>query len=620
MSATPEQALIECIPNFSEGRDAAKVKQITDVIESVAGIQLLSTEMGADANRTVVTFVGPPAAVVEAAFQAISKAAKLIDLHQHRGNHPRMGATDVCPFVPVSGITMQECVQLSKKLGARVGEELGIPVYLYEESATRPERQNLATVRQGEFEGLAKKLKDPAWKPDFGPATLPSAGATVIGAREFLIAYNITLNSPDKQLAADIAFELKEKGRIARVGNTKPYYFRGRKLSYTEQQFPCGSCEFVGKTYTEVKSHCQSVHQYDLDALLRANDIEPAQVVGKNVYKPGKFQACKAIGWYVAEYGRAQISINLTNFKKTPPHLVLEEARRLAAERGLVITGSEVVGLIPYEAILEAGKYYLRKQGKPEGIPLDDILKAAMFSMGLHDVSPFDFRKKILGLPATSSNALVQMRVQDFTDEVSRDTPAPGGGSIAALAGALGAALTSMVATLTHGKEGTEARDARLAEMASQAQEVKAALLRAVDEDTNAFNAYMDARRLPQVTSDEKAMRLHKMQEGLKLAVDVPWRTAELSFRAMQLAREAVEIGNPNSITDAAVGAQMGFAGVRGGTWNVIINLASITDAPYVGTMRERCQGVLGNATELLAETVRFVDAKLAETAEKKKK
>jgi glutamate formiminotransferase/formiminotetrahydrofolate cyclodeaminase len=501
-----------------------------------------------------------------------------------------------------------------------VGRELGIPVYLYEEAATRPERRNLAEIRKGEYEGLARKLQDPQWQPDFGPARFnPKTGATIIGAREFLIAYNINLNTSDKQHASDIAFELRERGRVARRGNTQPYYFRGKPLFYREGAYPCGNCDFMGRAYAETSAHCREAHGYDLDELLRLNGLEPPQVVGQKVYKPGRFRACKAIGWYVGEYQRAQISINLTNYRLTPPQAVLEEARRLAAERGLVVTGSEVVGLIPYQALLEAGRHYLRQQGKTCGVPVPDVLRTAVFSLGLDDVTPFEIEKKVLGLPDLGGGPLARLSVSNFTDEVSRDTPAPGGGSIAALAGALGAALASMVANLTYGKEGTEERDPELARLAESCQNLKNALVAAIDEDTNAFHAYLEARRLPQGTPEERALREARMQEGLKVAVEVPWRTAEASFSAMQLARQVMDVGNPASLSDAAVGVVMGFAGVRGGIWNVLINLKDLSEATYVGEMRRRCADLLARARSLLEEASELVDRRLAEAIERPK-
>jgi len=611
--------LVECVPNFSEGRDRAKIKRITDAIEAVSGVTLLNVEPGADTHRTVVTFVGTPAGVEEAAFAAIATAAQVIDMRTHSGAHARMGATDVCPFVPVEGITMNECVAIAQRLGERVGRELGIPVYLYEAAATKPERRNLADIRRGEYEGLAKKLADPAWKPDFGPpAVNPTAGATVIGARPFLIAYNVNLNSTDKNHASDLAFALREKGRVARSGNTAPYYSRGKKLFYREGSFPCGSCTFVGVTYEAVASHCAEEHRYDVGELLRSNELDPPNVVGKPVYRPGLFRACKAVGWYVKDYDRAQVSINLTDFATTPPHEVLEASRKLAADRGLVVTGSEIVGVVPMAAMIQAGKYYLGKQGRTLGQPVGDVLRTAVTSLGLTDVAPFDVRTKILGLPVVPASALVQRTVLDFTDEVSRDSPAPGGGSVAALAGALGAALASMVANLTHGKEGTEARDAEMARVADEAQRIKDQLVAAVDADSEAFQGFMDALRLPQGTPEEKAARTRKMQEGLRAAVQVPWSTAEASYAAMQLARSVVTHGNPSSLSDGAVGVQIAFAGVRGGLWNVLINLKDVTDPVYVAEQRAACVSLLAQARALAEEAAGAVDERLVAMIEKR--
>ena len=477
--------LVECVPNFSEGRDSGKIKQIVAAIESVAGIEVLGVEPGVDTNRTVVTFVGDPKAVAEGAFRGIEMAAKLIDMSAHQGAHPRMGATDVCPFVPVHGITLKECAEIACLVGARVGRELGIPVYLYEAAAKESYRKNLADIRKGEYEGLARKIVDPNWKPDFGPAQfVPRAGATVMGAREFLIAYNINLNSTDKNHAAELAYELRARGRVARKGNIHPFYFRGTQLVYAAESYPCGNCDFTGKTLDETVRHVQSTHGYDLLQLLGQNDLNPADLAGQKVYRPGKFKECKAIGWYVSDYQRAQVSINLTDFKTTAPHTVLEESRKLAAEKGLVISGSEIVGVVPYASLLESGKFYLRRQGKSLGVPVGDVLRVAVNSLGLNDVAPFDISKKVLGLPKKNPKDLIQMTVQDFTDEVSRDTPAPGGGSIAALAGALGASLASMVANLTQGR-GSEAQDEALCAIAEKGK-LKTTLLAAVDSDTQA--------------------------------------------------------------------------------------------------------------------------------------
>lgn len=604
--------VVECVPNFSEGRDRAKIDQISQAIASVAGVRLLDVDVGADTNRTVVTFVGAPEAVLEAAFRAIAKAAQILDMSTHHGAHPRIGATDVCPLVPVSGITLQECAALSRTLAARVGRELDIPVYLYEAAATRAERKNLATIRKGEYEGLADKLADPDWAPDFGPAKFNAgAGATVIGAREFLVAYNITLNTRDKALATDIAFELREKGRVARAPSGSAVYGKGAILTYREGAFPCGNCAFVGATLQATADHCRHEHGYDLAELLAANDLDVAKgVVGQKVYRAGKFLFCKAIGWYVEEYRRAQISINLTNYRVTPPHVVLDEARRLAAERGLVVTGSEVVGLVPFPALYEAGRHYLRAQGKSPFVPVADVLEAAVFSMGLADVQPFDLKKKVLGLPREVENGLASLSVRALADEVSRDTPAPGGGSIAALSGALGAGLASMVANLSYGK-GEPEHDVPLLHAAQAAQTAKDALLLAIDDDTQAFNAYMDARRLPSGTEAEKADREAAMQHGLQVAVDVPLETARASLRAMHAAWATGQHGNPKSLTDSAVGVQMGFAGVCGGVWNAWINLADIHDPAYVARVRTECEVLLADAKALSLQCEAWVHERI---------
>ncbi|MDR3673539.1 MAG: glutamate formimidoyltransferase, partial [Holophaga sp.] len=359
------QRIVECVPNFSEGRDLARLKVITDAIAAVAGVQLLDVDPGAATNRTVVTFVGDPEQVLEAAFQAVRTAAQVLDMAGHHGAHPRMGATDVCPFVPVAGVTMEECAQLARRLGERVGRELQLPVYLYEQAASRPERRNLAVVRKGEYEGLAEKLKDPQWAPDFGPARFdPKAGALITGARAFLIAYNITLNSRDKAHATDLAFELREKGRVARRGQTSAFYSSGEPLRYAEGRFPCGNCEVDAASFEALEQHCRDSHGYELRHLLGLNGIDPDRgLAGQKVYKAGLFRACKAIGWYVDGYKRAQLSINLTDYQVTPPQAVLEATRRMAAERGLVVTGSEIVGLVPFQALAEAGRFYLRQQG-----------------------------------------------------------------------------------------------------------------------------------------------------------------------------------------------------------------------------------------------------------------
>jgi glutamate formiminotransferase/formiminotetrahydrofolate cyclodeaminase len=615
------QKIVECVPNFSEGRDKSKIKQITDVIEAVSGVTLLDVDPGADTNRTVVTFVGDPDAVVEAAFQAVKKASEVLDMTAHSGAHPRMGATDVCPFIPVEGVTMAECVELARRLGERVGRELQIPVYLYEAAASRPERKNLAVVRKGEYEGLAAKLKDPQWTPDFGPAAFHAkAGALITGAREFLIAYNITLASKVKDHATDLAFELREKGRVARRGQTNPFYLSGEVLFYAEGKFPCGNCDHDAATFEALEAHCKAAHGYDLRHLLSLNDIDASKgVVGQKAYRAGLFTHCKAIGWIVEEYGRAQLSINLTDYNVTSTVDVLEATRRMAVERGLVVTGSEIVGLVPYQALKRAGEFYLRRMGRSPFVPAEDVLKTAIFSMGLADVSPFEIEKKVLGLPKAYAAGLGGMTVKAFTEEVSRDTPAPGGGSIAALAGALGAALGSMVANLTHPKATGDVAEELLA-IAEGTQRVKDALVLAIDEDTMAFNGYMDALRMPKGSDDEKARRSAAMQAGLKEAVAVPMSTAELSLEAMKLAQRVAKVGNPASLTDALVGCASAFAGLRGGLWNVRINLKDIKDGAFIDAMERKCADLLKAGEAVMAAVAAEGDARLTDMIAAKRK
>jgi len=607
------EKLIECVPNFSEGRDKEIIKQITDSIKKVDGIKLLDVDPGYDMNRTVVTFVGPPIKVAEAAFQGIKKAAELIDMSKHQGSHPRMGATDVCPFVPVSGVTIQEAVELSKQVAERVGKELDIPVFLYEKSAQKPERENLAVIRAGEYEALEEKFKKPEWKPDYGPFKFnPKSGATVIGVREFLIAYNINLNTREPLHATDIAFELREKGRSARRGNTKPFYYMGTEiLKYKGNYYPCGNCNFIANTFSEIEKHCQKEHDYSLTKLLKLNGITPENIIGQSVKKPGIFTHCKAIGWMVPNYDRAQISINLTDYNVTSMHHVLEATRKLATERGLIVTGSEIVGMVPYPALLETGKYYLTKQNRSFGIPIKDILRTAIQSLGLTDVADFNMEERILGLPKNPNDALVKMKLSDFVDEVSRESPAPGGGSIAALAGALGASLSSMVSNLTANKRGTESIDGLLNTAAEKAQKIKNNLIKAIDDDTNAFNAYMEARRMPKKTEKEKSTREKAMQNGLKEAVTVPYNTAVESAKAIEISKMVAELGNPNSVTDVGVGAQIAFTGVIGGIYNVLINLKEIKDEAFVNKMRTNCSKLKNKAEKMLKEVTEIVEEKL---------
>jgi glutamate formiminotransferase / formiminotetrahydrofolate cyclodeaminase len=605
--------LIECVPNFSDGQNPEVIKQITDEIEKVEGVKLLDVDPGFEMNRTVVTFVGNPKGVKEAAFNVIKKASELIDMTHHTGSHPRMGATDVCPFVPVSGISTEDCIKISEEVAERVGNELQIPIYLYEKSARTPQRENLAKVRMGEYEALEEKLKKPEWKPDYGPAEFnANAGATAIGVREFLIAYNVNLNTAESKFATDLAFELREKGRSARRGNIKPFYFKGGQiLKYKDGEYPCGTCDFNGKTIDETIKHCKTEHDYELAELLELNAINSKKPEGKSVKKPGLFDYCKAIGWMVPEYGRAQISINLTNYKITSMHNVLEATRKIATERGIVITGSEVVGMVPYPALLETGKYYLRKQGRSTGIPIRDILEVAVQSLGLSDVSDFNIDERVLGLPKFKLEDLVELKVNGFVDEVSRESPAPGGGSIAALAGALGAALASMVSNLSIGKRGTEKVEEELKPVADKAQQLKEKLVKAIDDDTNAFNAYMDARRLPGRTDEEKKIKQEAIQAGLKEAVNVPLNTAKWSAEVLNIAEKAVDFGNINSVTDAGVGAQIAYTGVKGGVYNVLINLKEIDDKKYVEDMITTCDKLEKDTFEYLQKISKKVDDKI---------
>lgn len=603
--------LVECVPNFSEGRDAAVIKQITDQIQAVKGIRLLDVDPGADTNRTVVTFIGSPEAVQEAALGAVRRAAELIDMSKHHGAHPRMGATDVLPFVPVAGLAMDDCVAIAKAVGRRIGEELQIPVYLYEYAATRPERRNLAAVRSGEYEALPTKLADPDWQPDYGPATfIARAGATAVGARNFLVAYNINLNTTDQRYATDIAYSLRERGRQKRRGNIEPFYYKGESVKLEAGKYPCGPCDFVGSTLAELATHYREVHGKDLHARFKELGYREDELTGKPVYTDGLFPHVRAVGWVVENYRRAQISINLTNFKITPAHVVLEEARQQARRRGIVVTGSEVVGVIPYEAMLESGKFYLRRMQKSCGIPRDDIIETAVQSMGLRDVAEFNAEKKIIGMPERDG-ALVNKTVAAFVDEVSRDTPAPGGGSIAALSGALAAGLAAMVANLSIGKGEFDSAYNDLNELAESAQDLKEQLLLAVDDDAQAFSGVLAAMRMPRDTSGQEAARQQAMQQGYKHATEVPLTTGRLCRRALDFCLRAARTGNKAAISDAGVGALMALAGVQGAVYNVRINLPHIKDKQFVEGIQAQLDALLSEAHEVSRSVQTEVDKSL---------
>jgi len=594
--------VIECVPNFSEGRDLAIIKQITDVIESVQGIRLLDVDPGESTNRTVVTFIGEPEPVKEAAFRAVQKAAELIDMSTHLGEHSRFGATDVCPFVPVSGATMEDCAEIARQVGQRIGEELGIPVYLYEHAASIPERQNLAKVRAGEYEGLQKKLADPAWKPDFGPAVFnPTAGATAVGAREFLIAYNINLNTTDRRYANEIAYEIRERGRWKRIGNVEPFYYKGDVVYFEEGKYADGNSDFVAGSFEELADFYKDKYGADLYKRYQSIGLDPDNLIGRPVYKDGMFTHLKGIGWVVDDYKCAQISLNLTNYKITSPFEVLEAVRELAVARGIVITGSEVVGVVPYEAMQQAGRFYLRRMQKSTGIPARDMVTTAVQAMGLGDVAEFDIDRKVIGMPVAES-PLVNLSVTGFVDEVSRDTPAPGGGSIAALAGALGSALASMVVNLSVGKGEFDSQYEELCELAEKAQTIKDELVRAIDADTEAFNEVIAGMRMAKDTAEQVALRSQVIREGYKSATRVPLRTAELCREVLDLCQAAVNIGNQAVMSDAGVGALMALAGAQGAIHNVRINLPHTKDEEFIAEMK----GQLGS---LLSESRAICDA-----------
>ena len=562
--------IVECVPNFSEGNDLEKIRAITDAAEAVDGVTLLDVDPGADTNRTVVTIVGSPEAVKESAFQAIAKAAEVIDMRTHEGTHARMGATDVCPFVPVSGVTMDDCVQYAREVGERVASELHIPVYLYEHAAATLERQNLAIVRAGEYEGLEEKLKDPNWKPDFGdPEFNAQSGATIMGAREFLIAYNINLNTKDGRWATDIAFELREKGRSKRNPN------------------PISKNLLDGEIVRDEK--------------------------GKAVKVLGMFKDVKAVGWYVDTYSRAQISINFTNYKVSSIHEVYDAACRLAEERGLRVTGSELVGLIPLDALLMAGRHYLQKQGRTSGVPVSELVEIAVQSLGLNDVAPFVAQEKIIEYAVRNDKGgLISMTVKDFVEELSTDSPAPGGGSVSALLGSLAAALASMVAALTHGKKGMEEKKSQMENVGIKAQELKDRLSTLVDADTEAFNELMAAMRLPKKTDEQKTARHTAVQEATKAATKIPLEIAKLCSEVLDLADVVAREGLAASVSDAGVAAEAALAGLRGARLNVLINLADIEDEKFKKGVTDEVNDMERSAAELKRKVITQVEKVIA--------
>jgi glutamate formiminotransferase/formiminotetrahydrofolate cyclodeaminase len=549
-----ENRIIECVPNFSEGRDLTIIKQITDVIESVEGVKLLDVDPGKDTNRTVVTFVGSPEAVSEAAFLSVKKASELIDMSKHHGEHPRMGATDVCPFVPVSGITMDETVEYARKVGERIGNELGIPVYCYESAAYMPERKNLASCRSGEYEGLKKKLADPAWKPDFGPARFNErSGATAVGARDFLVAYNVNLNTTSTRRANAIAFDVREKGR-----------------------------DIIGKE-------------------------------GEKINMPGTLKSVKAIGWYIEEYGIAQISMNLTNISVTPVHIAFDEVCRKADARGLRVTGSELVGLIPLNSMLDAGRYFLEKQHRSCGVSDEELIKIAVSSLGLNDVHKFQPEEKIIEYVMADKNRkrLIDMSMKGFMDKTASESPAPGGGSVSAYIGALGMALGTMVANLSSHKKGWDDRWKEFSDRAEKGKDIQNKLLKLVDEDTDAFNMIMMSFSMPKKSEEEKLARKNAIQESTKNAILVPYKVMETAFSGFGIIREMVEQGNPNSITDAGVGALALNSCIKGAFLNVKINSNGLDDKQFVNSIITSGNEIVLKAAAQEAEILKLVHSKI---------
>ena len=545
--------LIECVPNFSEGNDIVIIKQITDEIEKIEGVRLLNVDPGKATNRTVVTFVGEPAQVIEAAYQAIKKAGELIDMSKHKGEHPRMGATDVCPLIPIANISMEETAVFAQQLAKRVGDVLQIPVYLYEAAQSNPARNNLSVIRAGEYEGFFKKIKLPEWKPDFGPQEFDAKrGGTVIGARDFLVAYNINLNTTSTRRANAIAFDIREAGRNIEVN-------------------------------------------------------------GQKINQPGSLKFVKAIGWYIDEYGVAQISINLTNINKTPVHIAFDECCAKATARGIRVTGSELVGLIPLKAMLDAGKYFLQKQQRSIGVSENELIKIAVKSLGLDELTPFNSQERIIEylLADLADSKLVNMKLNAFADETASESPAPGGGSIAAYVGALGASLATMVANLSSHKKGWDERWEEFSNWASKGQQVKDELIKLVDADTAAFNKIMEAFALPKTTDEEKVKRTNRIQEATKNAIEIPFKVMQTAAAAMPIVQAMATIGNPNSVSDAGVAALCIRSAVMGAFMNVRINAGSYNDKNYVTEIIAKGKAIEDAIFEQEIEILKVVNDKI---------
>ena len=563
-----QKKLIECVPNFSEGRDLAVIKEITDVIEKVEGIKLLDVDPGEATNRTVVTFVGEPEQVMEAAFQAVRKAAELIDMRNHHGAHPRMGATDVCPLVPVAGVTLEECAEYARKLGKRIGDELGVPVYAYEAAAFTPARRNLAVCRKGEYEALSQRFGVAEENPDFGPTVWDEntarTGATAVGARDFLIAVNYNLNSTSTRRANAIAFDVREKGRPMREGGSP-----------------------VGKVMKDENA--------------------------KDIMIPGTLKGTKAIGWFIDEYGIAQVSMNITDIKTTPLHVAFDEVCRCAANRGLRVTGAEIVGLVPKSTLIEAGKYFLRKQQRSVGLHDEEIIKIAVKSMGLDDLKPFNPEEKVVEylIEDKTKKKLVDMTCTGFAQETASESPAPGGGSISAYMGSLAAALATMVANLSSHKAGWDARWEFFSEWADKGQAMMSRLLWLVDEDTEAFNKIMAVFAMPKSTDEEKAARAAAMQEATLYATQVPLETIKATMETFPLIRAMAEEGNPNSVSDAGVGALAARAAVLGACLNVKINAGGLKDREVADKLVGEANALAAEACKLEAEILEIVNAKI---------